>query len=215
MHIAFWSPAWPLEKYQNGIVTYVHWMKRELEGRGHRVSVFTDVLDPESTEPHVYKVRFELWDRLRRRLTRRRLDTGSDTFNFSSVIARGILRVHRRDPIDVLEMEESFGWFADIGRRTSLPMLIKLHGPAFLSLVEDEINTPFGKVKVEREGHALKTGKRDYLPRHIDFGVYDPEIRLDSSGEGACRQSVSHGQRNSVVAVGGLRKKHDTFRGEI
>ena len=30
MHIAMWSPAWPLEKYQNGIVTYVHWMKREL-----------------------------------------------------------------------------------------------------------------------------------------------------------------------------------------
>jgi glycosyltransferase involved in cell wall biosynthesis len=156
MHIAFWSPAWPLERYQNGIVTYVHWMKRELESRGHRVSVFTEVLDPEWTEPRIYKVGRELWDRIRRRLAGRGAHTGRDTFDFSAVIARGILRVHRRDPIDILEMEESFGWFADIGRRTLLPMLVKLHGPAFLSLVEDEINTPFGKEKIEREGQALR-----------------------------------------------------------
>jgi glycosyltransferase involved in cell wall biosynthesis len=156
MHIAFWSPAWPLEKYQNGIITYVHWMKRELEGQGHRVSVFTEVLDPSSTEPRIYKVRRGLWDRLMPRLMGRRVPTGSDTFAFSAVIAREILRVHRRDPIDVLEMEESFGWFADIARRTSLPLLVKLHGPAFLSLVEDEINTPFGQERVDREGRALR-----------------------------------------------------------
>jgi glycosyltransferase involved in cell wall biosynthesis len=160
MHIAFWSPAWPLDKYQNGIITYVHWMKRELEGQGHRVSVFTEVLDASSTEPRIYKVRRGLRDRLRRRLIRhlmgRRVPGESDVFAFSAVIAREILRVHRRDPIDVLEMEESFGWFADIGRRTSLPLLVKLHGPAFLSLVEEEINTPFGRERVEREGRALK-----------------------------------------------------------
>jgi glycosyltransferase involved in cell wall biosynthesis len=160
MHIAFWSPAWPLEKYQNGIITYVHWMKRELEDQGHRVSIFTEVLDAASTEPRIYKVRRGLRDRLRHRLIRhlmgRWVPPESDVFAFSAVIAREILCVHRRDPIDVLEMEESFGWFADIGRRTSLPLLVKLHGPAFLSMVEDEINTPFGQEKVEREGRALR-----------------------------------------------------------
>jgi glycosyltransferase involved in cell wall biosynthesis len=155
MHIAFWSPAWPLEKYQNGIITYVHWMKRELEGKGHRVSVFTQVLDPSSTEPRIYKVRRGLWDRVRLRLRGRQV-TQNDVFAFSAVIADEILRVHRRDPIDVLEMEESFGWFADIGRRTALPLLVKLHGPAFLTLVKTEIDTPFAQEKVEREGHALR-----------------------------------------------------------
>ncbi len=155
MHIAFWSPAWPLEKYQNGIITYVHWMKRELERLGHRVSIFTEVLDVSSTEPRIYKVRRGLRYRLARRMIGRRGSPGDDVFAFSAVIASAILRIHRRDPIDVLEMEESFGWFADIGRRTALPLLVKLHGPAFLSMVEEEINTPFGREKMEREGRAL------------------------------------------------------------
>jgi glycosyltransferase involved in cell wall biosynthesis len=156
MHIAFWSPAWPLEKHQNGIITYVHWMKRELEGRGHRVSVFTGLLDPSSTEPRIYEVRRELWDRVIRRLSGRSTPRETDVFEFSAVIARAILRVHRRDPIDVLEMEESFGWFADIERRASLPLLVKLHGPAFLSLVEDEINTTLSQERIKREGRALR-----------------------------------------------------------
>jgi glycosyltransferase involved in cell wall biosynthesis len=166
MHIAFWSPAWPLEKYQNGIITYVHWMKRELEAQGHRVSVFTEVLDPSSTEPRIYQVRRRLRDRLLYRLRGLRPRTGSDVFAFSSVIAAGILQVHRRDPIDVLEIEESFGWFADIARRTSLPLLVKLHGPAFLSLIEDEINTPFGRERVQREGRALRLARAVASPSH-------------------------------------------------
>ena len=36
MHIAFWSPSWPLQKNHNGIITYTDQMKRELEARGHR-----------------------------------------------------------------------------------------------------------------------------------------------------------------------------------
>lgn len=159
MHIAFWSPAWPLEKYQNGIITYVHWMKRELESQGHRVSVFTEVLDTSSAERGIYQVRRRLRDRLLYRLRGLRPRTGNDVFAFSAVIAAGILQVHRRDPIDVLEIEESFGWFADIGRRTSLPLLVKLHGPAFLSLVEDEVDTAFGREKVAREGRALRLAR--------------------------------------------------------
>jgi glycosyltransferase involved in cell wall biosynthesis len=157
MHIAFWSPAWPLEKYQNGIVTYVHWMKRELEARGHRVSVFTSELDPAAAAPGIYLVRLGLRDRLRRRLCRRRSVPGHDTFTFASVIAGAILSVHRRTPIEVIEMEESFGWFADIACRTALPVLVKLHGPAFLTLVQEELSTAFGREKIEREGRALRS----------------------------------------------------------
>ena len=31
LHIALWSPAWPLAQYQNGIITYVHWMRQALQ----------------------------------------------------------------------------------------------------------------------------------------------------------------------------------------
>lgn len=155
MHIAFWSPAWPLEKFHNGIVTFVHWMRREFQNQGHRVSVFTSQLEQAEADPGVYCVRRPIWDRLTRRLGRRWLPIEQEIFDFSKVIAAEILRVHRRDPIDILEMEESFGWFDEVARRTALPTLVKLHGPAFLSMVDDELDSPFGRAKIEREGQAL------------------------------------------------------------
>jgi glycosyltransferase involved in cell wall biosynthesis len=157
MHIAFFSPAWPLEKHQNGIVTYVHWMKRELEARGHRVSVFTADLDSSGVERHVFQVRhppLTIWNRAHRRLKRLR-QSGYEVFEFSKALSAAILEVHRREPIDVVEMEESFGWFADVATLTSIPLVVKLHGPAFLSLVEHELDTPFAREKIDREGRAL------------------------------------------------------------
>jgi glycosyltransferase involved in cell wall biosynthesis len=131
-------------------------MKREMEAQGHRVSIFTGEIDPSAPrEPGVYAVRRRPFDRVLRRLPWRAAPDGDDIFAFSEVIAAEMLRLHRRDPIDVIEMEESFGWFAEVGRLTSIPVLVKLHGPAFLSLVENELDTPFGREKIEREGRAL------------------------------------------------------------
>jgi glycosyltransferase involved in cell wall biosynthesis len=159
MHIALLSPGWPLEKHQNGIVTYVHWMKREFEARGHRVSVFTGNVAPTDLAAGVYSVRappLTLWGRARRRLRKLRPSRRYEVFDISQAIAAAIAAVHRRDPIDVVEMEESFGWFADVARRTAIPLVVKLHGPAFLSMVEHEPDTPFGREKILREGRALR-----------------------------------------------------------
>jgi glycosyltransferase involved in cell wall biosynthesis len=52
-------------------------------------------------------------------------------------------------------MEESFGWMADVQAMTSIPTVVKLHGPAFLSLVEEELETPLARAKIAREGRAL------------------------------------------------------------
>lgn len=153
MHVAFWSPAWPLEKYPNGIITHVHAMKMELERRGHRVSVFTGTLDESGTQDGVFLVRSSRWGNLKDRMSRRRGEWTS--FNLSGAIAAAMLREHRRNPIDLVEMEESFGWCADIQQRTSLPVVVKLHGPAFLTMLESEQETSFGREKIEREGRAL------------------------------------------------------------
>ncbi len=164
MHIGYWCPAWPLEKFQNGIITYVHWMKRELEGRGHRVSIFTEGEEQTTSDPHVHYVRPRLQDRALRRLSRMWQPPEFNVFDYSAVIAAWILRVHRRDPIDIIEMEESFGWSADIARRTSLPLLVKLHGPAFLTMPDGERNSAFGREKVEREGNALRAASAIISP---------------------------------------------------
>jgi glycosyltransferase involved in cell wall biosynthesis len=129
-------------------------MRRELESQGHRVSVFTAGV-PSTDEPQVHYVRLGLWDLAARRLSRLWRSTEHEVFDYSAVIAAAIMRIHRRDRIDVIEMEESFGWFADVGRRTSLPVLVKLHGPAFLSMIAAELETSFGRERIDREGRAL------------------------------------------------------------
>lgn len=164
MHIGYWCPAWPLEKFQNGIITYVHWMKGELERRGHRVSIFTEGEEQTPSDPQVHYVRPGLKYRAVRRLSRMWQPSEFNVFDYSAVIAAEILRVHRRDPIDIFEMEESFGWSADIARRTSLPLLVKLHGPAFLTMPEDERNTSFGREKIKREGIALRAANAIISP---------------------------------------------------
>jgi glycosyltransferase involved in cell wall biosynthesis len=165
MHIAFWSPAWPIEKFSNGIITYVHWMKRELDRQGHRVSVFTRELDSSVRDPAVYLVKGRpLWDRVKRRISGTPSSVEQGVFNYSAAIAARIRQVHRRDPIDIVEMEESFGWFADVEVLTGLPVLVKLHGPAFLSLVENELASSFGKEKIDREGQALRRSSAIIAP---------------------------------------------------
>lgn len=128
-------------------------MKTELERRGHRVSVFTGTLDESGMQDGVFLVRRSRWDNLKDRMSRTHGEWTS--FSLSAAIAAAMLREHRRNPIDIVEMEESFGWCADVQRRTSLPMVVKLHGPAFLTMLESEQETPFGRKKIRQEGRSL------------------------------------------------------------
>jgi glycosyltransferase involved in cell wall biosynthesis len=135
-------------------------MKVGLEQLGHRVSVFTPVLHESGIEDRVHHVDAAeqgLWARAVRRLFQPRRSVETDHDRLARDIASAILRVHARDPIDLIEMEESFGWFAKVERVTSLPMAVKLHGPAFLSYVGVELKTAFAQKRIELEGRALSS----------------------------------------------------------
>ena len=157
MHVVLFAPSWPLSGNPNGIVTYVHWMRIELRRQGHKVSVLTGRSDVK--EEGIREVRSSLRQRTRRWIDKRRGAADLDVFAWGDVLAEDILRLHRQTPIDVLEMEESFGWAGDVRRRTALPVVVKLHGPAFLSLVEEELDSDFGRLKIEREGAALREAR--------------------------------------------------------
>jgi glycosyltransferase involved in cell wall biosynthesis len=164
LHIALWSPAWPLAQYQNGIITYVHWMRLALEALGHRVSIFTGEVAAGVTDREVHLARHRLWKPVARLLSPKKPSRGEGVYEFSKLIASELLRVHRQNPIDVVEMEESFGWNADIAQRTGIPVVVRLHGPSFLTFVEEELTTDFAQRRIEREGKALRQAQMIVSP---------------------------------------------------
>jgi glycosyltransferase involved in cell wall biosynthesis len=184
MHVAFFSPAWPLKRFHNGIVTYVHWMKSELEREGHRVSVFAGDLQGPSTDDRVHPISPSMFSRVRSRI--RRISAEQRVFDAYIEIARAIRGVHRREPIDVIEMEESFGWFAQVAELTSLPTVVKLHGPAFLSM--EALRTAFGRERIAREGMALRKVAAITSPCH--YTLHQTIERYDLK-PGLCRKIVN------------------------
>ena len=151
MHVGLLSPAWSPRSYSSGVVTYVHWLREGLRRRGHRVSIFPNLLD--GPEDQVHPVRQSPMFRARSWLASKRGNADYLVRNWGAACAGSILDVHRRDRIDVIEMEESFGWAADVARCTSIPTVVKLHGPAFLT-AGDPAPGP-ARSRIEWEGAAL------------------------------------------------------------
>ena len=152
MHIALYTPGWPVEDFQNGIVTYVKHMRTALTSMGHRVTVVAGNIGPSNVDSGVFKVKATLGYTVRQKL---RIAT---VYDFAAPVRAAFLRLHRADPIDVIEIEESFGWFNSL-RSLGIPLVVKLHGPAFLSMLDEELRTPFAIEKVAVEGRALAVSR--------------------------------------------------------
>jgi glycosyltransferase involved in cell wall biosynthesis len=182
MHIALVSPTWPLAVATNGIVTYVHVLRSEFIKRGHRVSVFANVVDPTNADSEAHCVKETPVSRIVRRFTHITGKPHDYILSWGRVIADNIKKVHAKYPIDIIEMEESYGWCADVQKRARIPVVVKLHGPAFLSLVEEELGTRAAHVRIDREGtalaemHAITSPSSDTLARTFARYHLDPAI---------------------------------------
>ena len=163
MHVALIAPAWPLG-FASGIVTYVHYLRAGMLSLGHRVTVLAFSVHPSDDMVGIHRIEAS-WQSKTRRLFARLARFDHDPSAWGSVmIADTINRLNRLDPFDVVEMEESFGWFDDVQRRVSIPVFVKLHGPAFLTQVEQA--TPSGSLlrRIEKEGTALKRAQFVFAP---------------------------------------------------
>lgn len=136
MHIALYSPNWPPAGAANGIVSYVSTVREHLIGKGHKVTVLSEGRLYPSSGPDAVTLASTPTlgglDRLRRRISRR-LDTYHGGLpGLGQQLAAQINAAHHMDPIDIIEMEESFGWSATVQRLTDVPVVTRLHGPYFL-----------------------------------------------------------------------------------
>lgn len=108
-------------------------MSEILTNRGHRVSVLSEDVwhQPDRTTvpltPNRPLSTIAAWVAQKR---------GIRWGNFPHVgarIARQFAHIHRHLPIDVIQMEESFGWVGQVQSRVQIPVVTRLHGPHFLS----------------------------------------------------------------------------------
>lgn len=133
--VALISPAWPAGKISNGIVTYTSQLHQEFERRGTRCTVLSSHFsDPTSTDwvtacrPNW--IRFSRWiNAVARRSANLLPVVKPEIVSMRSAIAA----LQARGAVDVVEMEESFGNPALIARRLSVPLVVRLHGPWFLT----------------------------------------------------------------------------------
>jgi glycosyltransferase involved in cell wall biosynthesis len=134
--VVFVSPGWPPAAAQNGIVTYVDHMSRGLEAAGvaSRV-VSSSALDlPDENVVHVasYAEKSEV-DRIVRGIVRRFSPLYAHELVRRDDLVGALRRVQREWPFDLVEIEESFGAAESLRTRLSVPTVVRLHGPWFLS----------------------------------------------------------------------------------
>ena len=138
LSIGLVSAGWPPDKFANGVTTYVASVAEGLRALGHRVTILNTwrplgehadgafgVGPPEAPRGRPRRAADWLWYRYAPRAwVDRRVSAG---------LAARIARAVAERGIEVLEMEESFGWADDVRRAAGVPVAVRLHGPWFLN----------------------------------------------------------------------------------
>jgi glycosyltransferase involved in cell wall biosynthesis len=162
LSIAYTSPGWPLATFNNGIVTSVDTLATTLKAKGHRVSIIAMQVVGETFDESVFDVQRS---RVTRSIARRAIDglwyRAAPRTAHKHMLRRNLLKTIQRAiaerEIEIIEMEESFGWPRWVCEATSIPVCVRLHGPWFLNgavlgVPDDEAF----RDKVREEGRAIK-----------------------------------------------------------
>lgn len=163
MKVTYIVPVWPPQFATNGIVTYVANLRSGLPAR-----VETNVMPwrgPED-EPQLNHTTPGERRVLALALRLRSLTKRPEPENFSMALRMArFLRAQKRrtgeSRADLIETEETWGWYQYAAAVLRRPVIVRLHGPFFLTgkvLGHDLTVSPF-KDRIEAEGIALKRAR--------------------------------------------------------
>lgn len=134
LRVAFLTPAWPVDAAANGIVTYVDSIAAELRRQGHTVCILSACSNDAGSEADVFPVgREELsaLARIRHGLTFRIRPSEAMRQRYGRAVVQAARRAIAQRGVELLEMEESFGWVQLVKPRLPIPVVVRLHGPYF------------------------------------------------------------------------------------
>lgn len=154
MNIVVVTPSWPQDGHPNGIVTYYTHLIPALIAMGHSVYIVTfrssDQSDNVQVIDYVPSFFEKLWCRA--------MDFFSVGYSQYYLGAKSIVdaigKIKSKVVIDVVQMEDSFGWHYLVQQYFSFPIVMRLHGPYFLNSFEKE-TTIRTKNRIKREERAF------------------------------------------------------------
>ena len=220
MKIAMVVPSWPPGSTPNGIVTYASYIVPALRRLGHDVYIITPNSatkhrDPWTIDLQHYSSQPTLWGRLMFKF----FPATAIFRTQSALIAAAASKLVEKEKIDVLEMEESFGLSFAISRLNLLPVVVRLHGPWFVTgkLGDSDSGNVINRGRVEREGlgirHAhLVTAPSANIIRKVQdyYGLHSIEGRvIPNAIQAACEKdtwSISTCSANTFLFVGRIDK---------
>ncbi len=134
--VALGTPFWP--DARNGITTYVRTMRSALRRAGVRVFILSCYVKPTCADEDVLRVEIpgnepSRWKRRMYRLTHRSGGYRDEWRVYARRALRVIRRLARKESLEIVEMEESFGRVGLVAEGTPLPVVARLHGPWFLN----------------------------------------------------------------------------------
>lgn len=189
MKVALLTPAWLVGPYPSGIVTYTAHIVPALRAKGVEVFVVTSVDGSGANDPGVsvlHGSRGSVFERSLGRLHDAFSPGAATERRDARSIVRELERLDREHGLDLVEMEESFGWCGAVAAHCATPVVARLHGPHFLNgaMTEDTTTRTFRR-RVRREGVAIarvagvSAPSRDVLERtRVRYGHTLPDAEV-------------------------------------
>ncbi|TWT44054.1 Alpha-D-kanosaminyltransferase [Phycisphaerae bacterium RAS1] len=202
LHVAYVVPGWPSASYPSGIVTYFAGLLPGLKELGVRVFVLAGEVRG-SSEEHVIDLGYKrpaataLGRFSEAALWRVAGPRWSHLWRQVPAIVSAVRNLDAEFGLDLLEMEESFGWVGDVAARLDLPVIARLHGPWCIVGPHDgqDMTQSANVRRVAREGRALRrvagvsAPSRDVLARVS--GQYGISLdRAEATGGAVPRPSM-------------------------
>jgi glycosyltransferase involved in cell wall biosynthesis len=169
LRIAFVSPAWPAGLVQNGIATYVGYLREGLAALGVRAAVISREVGAGADDLVVATDEREhsLGRRLSAALVRRFAKRRAIPVLAARSLADATKALAARWPFHVLEMEESFGTAGLLRRHCRAPIVVRLHGPWFLTGAASGVpNDATFRARVRMERDAIVRAAAVSVPTH-------------------------------------------------
>ena len=159
MKMAIYVSSWPPGREASGIVTYTSQLVLALRSVGHEVYVIT----PDSHEKDEYTIdlntfRASALSRIWRRVLAKISSLPPESVEHANKIGLAVRKLVQEKGIEVLEIEEAFGWSTQISRQNIVPVVVRLHGPFFLTGRFNDAHTYLrvNQQRAKQEGRAIE-----------------------------------------------------------